>query len=362
MNVPTSGRSIVFVDANTIWHRRVAEALGTVRPTIAFLPHNDVRLRSNPISEPRHGASAFAAVGLPPGWASRTMLPAAEILAARVRAAAQRLADPVVVLPSPAYAALAWRLHGRYPLIYYGADDYRSYAGWPAAKRRERAIVRRAHLAAFVSESLAERAIAEGCAPDRVVVSPNATEPRFGPAGKGLSPPALTGRAGPVVGILGALSERLDIEFVRRVAALPAVGTLLVAGSVDPILETTAPWLRDPKILVTGRVPHEEMHMWAHAMDAALIPYAATELNRHCSPMRLWDHLATGAPIFALSTCEQIVRLDDPGVTVGSNDMLLSALSRAHYSRIVRRPQLWRNRAEELVDAIEMAAPSNRSR
>ena len=348
----TTERGIVFVDANTIWHRRIAEALGKVRPTVSFLPRTDFRLRSDAIPRP-DGEAVFATVGLPPGWGYRTAIPAAEILAARIRTASQWLVDPVVVLPSPAYAVLARRIHGRYSLVYYGADDYRCYEGWMAAEERERAILRCASQSAFVSQTLAERAVAEGYAPKRVLVSPNATEPRFSPAGAGPAPGALDGRARPVVGILGALSERLDIDFVRSVAALPAVGTLLIAGPLDPAIKARESWLCDPKVLVTGRLPHDEMHVWAHAMDAALIPYAASELNHHCSPMRLWDHLATGAQVFALPTCEQITCLDAPGVTVGSAQVLLKALSKASYPRVERPPQLWRDRAEALVQAIE---------
>lgn len=348
-----SERGFVFVDANTIWHRRIAEALGSIRPSIAFLPRTDARLRSEPIAEPK-GKTAFSAVGLPPGWAYRTSLLAAELLFSRIRAAAQQLTDPIVVIPSPAYNALARRLRGNYPFVYYGADDYRSYGGWPAAERRERAILRHASLAVFVSDALAARAIAEGCAPQRVFVSPNATEQRFGPEGAGLNPPALAGRARPVIGVLGALSDRLDIDFLRRVADLPSVGTLLIAGAVAPEIEEREGWLRTPKVFVTGRVPHESMHVWAHAMDAALIPYAPSKLNHYCSPMRLWDHLATGVPIFALPTCPQVAQVTAPGVVIGSSEVLLAALSKASYSRNKRRPQLWHDRAEALVRAIAM--------
>jgi hypothetical protein len=330
-------RGIIFVDANTIWHRRIAEALGRVRPTIAFLPRTDALLRADPLVQPA-GESAFATVGLPPGWAFATAAPSAAILARRIASAAAKLFEPTIVLPSPAYAFLARRLKGRYRIVYYGADDYRSYRGWPAARRRERAILECSSLAVFVSNSLAQRAITEGYPTQKVLVSPNATELRFVPSDSEQPPPSLVDRARPIVGILGAISDRLDLDFIHRVAASPAVGTLLIAGPVDPKIEAQAPWIKDQKVLVTGRLPHDKMHLWAHAMDVAIVPYASTELNWHCSPMRLWDHLATGVPIFSLPTCGQIVDLSEPGLIVGRAESLLTALANLPIARWDRVP------------------------
>lgn len=347
-------RGILFFDANTIWHRRLAEALGPLAPTLAFLPRQDLRLRRDPLPDPA-GRTVFAAIGLPPGWAHRTAPLAQPILARAALRAARRLPDPVAILASPAYAPLARILAGRLPLVAYCADDYRSYAGWADAARREAEIMRRADLAVFVSEALRQRAVAEyGLDPAATMVSPNATEPRFGPPAPPL-PEAVRDLKRPVLGLLGALGPRLDLDTVRRAAELEAVGTLLVAGPLDaaPAAQALA---THPKIHVTGRLPHDEMHAYAHAMDAALIPYATGALNRHCSPMRLYDHLATGVPIFALDTCDQIVRLAaGPAggrIAVAAAEPLLAAIAArigaAAHDR-APRPELWADRAGALV-------------
>jgi hypothetical protein len=43
-------------------------------------------------------------------------------------------------------------------------------------------------------------------------------------------------------------------------------------------------------------------------IDIAVIPYAASQFNHFCSPMRLWDHLAIGQPILATDACDQVAR------------------------------------------------------
>lgn len=347
-----SARGIIFADVGTIWHRCLAEALGEIAPTIAFLPKNDALMRMDPITPPDTGTTRVLTCGLPRGWASRLGVPAQALMARRIRHAAHLLHDPVVVLPSPAYAPLSSYLRDL-PLVYYGADDYDCYAGWPRALERERAILKQCALGVFVSDSLAERAVAElGLPRERAFVSPNATERRFADSTTPI-PAAVRSLPRPIVGVLGALSARLDLEVLEAVAALPELGTLLVAGPLAPGLEGLS-WLSEPKVHVTGRLPHSEMHAYARAMDAALIPYGPGPLNQHCSPMRLWDHLATGVRIFALDTCDQILRHGGERLTVADSAGLPQKLATALKTGLRERKTptsdvFWRTRAQSLV-------------
>ena len=83
-------RGIVFADVGTIWHRRIAEALGEVAPTIAFLPRIDVLMWMDPITPPDTGAARIVKCGLPRGWASSLAVPA-QALMALSRSEVQRL-------------------------------------------------------------------------------------------------------------------------------------------------------------------------------------------------------------------------------------------------------------------------------
>ena len=160
-----------------------------------------------------------------------------------------------------------------------------------------------------------------------------------------------------MLGILGALSDRLDLELVRRAALAPQVGTFLIAGpvQVDPIDE---PWVLDPKVIIAGRIAHDQMHRYAGAMQAALIPYSDTSLNYHCSPLRLYDHLATGVPIYAQDTCDQIKHCEAPGLIVRSREEILDAIATGLDTHRYNRPisnYLWDTRGRALLEAISTA-------
>ena len=357
---------ILFVDVNTLWHRRLAEALGEFTSVTAFLPRGGGFPQFATTSSERDGVVEFSTVTMPRGWASFTAAIGQSWLAGQILRK-YGAANTVAVIATPAYRVLARRLRGRMPYVYYGADDYSGYKGWGRnTLKAEAEICRGAVLSVFVSESLRQRAITEyGLRPERTLTSPNGTEPRFAAPGDTVRPPILDGRARPVIGILGALTDRLDIDLVRCVAELDAVGTLLVAGPVGPDIAAREPWLRDnPKVVIAGSIPHEEMHSYALAMDAALIPYAPTPLNFHCSPLRLYDHLASGARIFATDTCDQISRCEASMVTFLPAKQLLKSIEDTINKGSPQRDLAnlyWSDRACRLLEKIGAAQTAAQS-
>lgn len=353
-------REIVLLDANTIWHRGFAEALAgevcvtAVNPQVGWVP--SLR-REHDLVAPT------IRVTLPRGWASGVAFLWQRILARLIwRLASSMPSPPVVVLTSPAYAPLAKLLEGRCPIVSYTADDYRSYEGWggSAIVAKEQAIYERSALSLFVSEALRDRATQQfGLQPERTAISPNATEPRFAYRARDRLL-VFDGRAAPIVGILGGLSDRLDLEAIASAISCPAIGTFLVAGPVDQDILARYPAFGNDKVLITGRLPHSEMHLYAAAMDLAIIPYARSNLNYYCSPMRLYDHLAAGAPIIALEGCDQIDKSAHPSVNIVRREDLVTTIETAISCGLGPRHEappdcFWQSRVKRAVAAIEKA-------
>jgi hypothetical protein len=354
-------RPIIFIDTNTVWHRRLAQALAQNGPVIAINPKNGFWPKVH-----RNCADDLTDVeiGLPRGWASSTAFIGQRILYRQIqREAAAFSQPPLVLLTSPAYAPLARMLAGEFPLVSYTADDYRSYEGWggDAVAKKERIIHGRAEVSVFVSETLRERAMEEfDLSAERTFVSPNATEERFARRDEQSDVPELNGRSGPVVGILGALTQRLNCDLLAAVAASDKVGTFLVAGPAEASVLSQYAAFSSDKCVVTGYLEHSRMHIYAQALDLALIPYAKGALNRHCSPMRLYDHLATGAPILALSGCDQIDRGDYPGLEAVSEKDFVAKLEAMIADGLPtpiapRADYFWKFRASALREMLDKA-------
>ena len=338
---------IVQFDVNTIWRRKFGEALRRRFPDMLLIAPRAFGAKDTGRDDDA------VAVSLPPGWADKSAAIAMPILRRRVEVLAARRGGQIdtAIFTSFHYLPIARRLQPRARILYYCSDDYRSYAGWSSARaiEQEAELCRLSSLSIFVSEALRDRAIAEyDLDPARCIVSPNASEARFSEASA--KPAELSGLDGPVFGVVGVFNERIDYGFLEQLAASTEVGSLALVGPIMPGSDETGAIERlrtNPKIHWFGARPHEEIHAWMAGLDIAVIPYARSDFNHFCSPMRLWDHLAIGQPILATDACSQIA--GQGGVVVASSADDLDRAIRSAKTLAVggRRPQLesWDDRA-----------------
>lgn len=341
------GGMIAFLDVNTIWRRKFADALH--RRSNAALLLAPTSGPTAPLPPPT------IAIRLPRGWAGGLAWIGMPMLLRHIA----RLAEPhggasTIVVTTPHYLPLARRAAQRSAIVYYCSDDYRSYAGWNTARmtRDEAALCRIASLSIFVSEALRARAVTEyALDPAKTRVSPNATEPRF--AESYAKPAGIAALPGPIFGTAGVLNTRIDLDFLVAVAANPHVGSLALVGPVEAALEEnpTLERLRaDSKVHFFGAQPHGDMPQWMAAFDVAVIPYAATPFNHFCSPMRLYDHLAIGQPIIATPHCDQIATRAAvvTGDIAAVPALVEAALDRLNGGRI-QRIETWDDRVDALA-------------
>ncbi|WP_333689111.1 glycosyltransferase [Methylococcus capsulatus] len=364
---------LVITDINTLWRRKPFEALGRLMPVLGARPRDLLCAwrERHMAALGAEGGMVECAVTLPFGWASRTADVSQRWLWRSLTKAVRRtgLQPRALVVTSPHYLALARQLAGLVPIYYYASDDYRSYEGWGRAGTGvlERAVVELAEHSFFVSRALAERAIREyHLVPHRVSVSMNGTEPRFiaAPAHIAPLPEVAAHFARPVAGVVGGVNARLDWRLLRRVAAMQEIGTLLFVGGVDPRMEDDPDFCavrNHEKSRFVGYRPHGELPGWMQGLDVALIPYRQSEMNYYCSPMRLFDHLASGRPIVATSACAQVSEFKEWVDTGEDDEDFLERLARrltGGNSGVdacqvqVAREHLWARRAAGLAGRL----------
>ncbi|MEP7007855.1 MAG: hypothetical protein ABI810_17885 [Sphingomonas bacterium] len=345
---------IAQFDINTIWRRKFGEALRRHSPDTLLIA---------PRALGTHGSGQSdgdITISLPPGWAGTTSAIGMPILRRRTEALAARRGGRIdaAIFTSFHYLPLARSLRKQARIVYYCSDDYRGYAGWggTASIDREAELCRLASLSIFVSAPLRDRAIAEyGLDPVICVVAPNASEPRF--LQEVSKPAALSALKAPVFGVVGGLSDRIDYDFLGRLAASDQVGSLALIGPVLPGADTTGAidHLRgNSKVHWFGAQPHDEIHAWMAGIDVAVIPYAQSDFNHFCSPMRLWDHLAIGQPIVATDACDQIARQRGVIVVPSGGDLDLAIESAKAAAIEGRRPHLesWDDRVALVASLI----------
>ncbi len=348
---------IVVCDVNEIWRKKPFAALAEEADVLGVSPADwrVARRRGFPSSE---GALDVLPVTLPPSWASRMAGVGQRLLWRKIQNHCKKLGKPIEALfvTSPHYLPLLGMVPPDLKTFYYASDDYRSYEGWGHVADLEKEMVHRVDHSFFVSEALMERARKEyGVASAKLSVSMNATEKRFFlPEKRGpTSPPEGTLKR-PIAGVVGGINDRLDFNVLLQCARLPELGTLLLVG---PTPETPSAELQTllahPKCVSVGRQPHDTIHQWFQCLDVGLIPYTPTEFNRLCSPMRLFDHLASGAPVVATDACEQSKAFSNQvSVCTGIDEFLREV--RAGFSRSTELIDniIWKDRAKCLEEVI----------
>lgn len=182
--------------------------------------------------------------------------------------------------------------------VVYSTDDHVAGAelmGLSADRIRaqERVAAARADVVVVVSTHLAEHWAALGSAPP--VLIPNGSFPAYT---DGISPaPAVTGLPGPVVGLIGQLTQRIDLGMLTAVA--DAGYSLLLVGPYD------ARWEREgfaaltarPNVRYAGRVPAEAVPSYLASIDVGLIPYADSPFNQASFPMKTLEYFGAGLPV-----------------------------------------------------------------
>ena len=188
--------------------------------------------------------------------------------------------------------------------VLYGTDDYVAGAGLMGhdaerVGRDERRQLANADLVIAVSSVLAQRWTSLGAR--RVELIPNGVQTsayrdldRIAPASAAAPLP------GPVVGVLGHLSERIDIALLEALADDGL--SLLLVGPHDARWEPRrfAALVGREGVVWAGRQPFEAVPAFLRAMDVGITPYRDTEFNRACFPLKTLEYLGAGKP--AVST------------------------------------------------------------
>jgi teichuronic acid biosynthesis glycosyltransferase TuaH len=258
--------------------------------------------------------------------------------------------------------------------VMYGTDDYvagASLMGLSARhlRRHERQALSRADVTVAVSSDLARRWADLGARP---VVIPNGCWPLAGrarrPQAKQVDLPS------PVVGLIGRLSDRIDLTALESIA--DSGRSLLLMGPLDPRWEP--PRFRaltsKPSVRYVGPVPSAEVPAYLAAIDVGITPYRDTDFNRASFPLKTLEYLSAGLPVVTSSlpamrwlradlekaeTAEMADRIlvvaDDSQGYVDAIQTMTAGNSEAADRRIAFAARhSWANRAEQFAAAMEL--------
>lgn len=224
--------------------------------------------------------------------------------------------------------------------VLLGTDDYVAGAellGISAGRliRHERRALARSDIVAAVSQPLAERW--RGLGADAVVI-PNGCW--LAPENPTKGRPVIGDLPAPVAGLVGQLSERIDIAVLEAVAK-SGISLLIVGPKSDGWeAERFARLIRRPRVRYVGPVSSTEVPAYLAMMDIGLTPYQVNAFNHASFPLKTLEYLGAGLPVVSADLPAARWLRDHLGVTgADPSDLLVLA-----------------DRAEEYVSAIRHLA------
>lgn len=179
------------------------------------------------------------------------------------------------------------------------------------AARVERRTLQRADRVVAVSAWLADWAVRQGCAPDRVRHVPNGVEARRGDRERAR---ARLGLAGLVVGFLGSLRPWHGVERLGELLDRLPEATALVVGDGPTRLP------EHPRLRALGRVPPARVADVVAAMDVGLAPYRSDAPPWFC-PLKVLEYRAQGVPVVGAAVGDVPALVRGGGEVVAGDDL-----------------------------------------
>jgi teichuronic acid biosynthesis glycosyltransferase TuaH len=212
--------------------------------------------------------------------------------ARQVRIQARQFRPDVVWCTHPDFAASVSRL-GSCRVVYDCMDDHLAFAPDPQGEmaRAEAALLQRADLTLFSSQTLAERVSGRGPLGKHLVVNNGwFAKPAVGAptAGATTTPSNVF-----ILGYFGTVSHWFDWALVLKLLDTIPHAKLLLAGPCEISLPI------HPRIEHVGVLPHEQLAAFASRCQALVMPFAVTPLIEAVDPVKLYEYIAFQKPALA---------------------------------------------------------------
>jgi len=261
--------------------------------------------------------------------------------------------------------------------IYDCYDEHTSVKGWPIIRnkqqinKQEKRLLQKADITFVVSDALYR---SKSRYAKKLEVLSNAVDIKhFRPLDNNEIEDfkEITQISRPIIGYLGTLSANLDISMLIELAERNPLWSFVSIGpkltKKDKSLDVNM-FITNENVHILGFRPYEILPYYINSFDVCFLPLATDyPFNINCSPLKLYEYLASGKPI--VSTDIPYVRKFRDLVRIGKNakeiekhiDDCLNERDGLKEERIaIAKKNTWERRVADMLEIIKSSIEENK--
>lgn len=245
-------------------------------------------------------------------------------------------------------------------LVYYCGD---ALTELPGLRRgivaSERAVLQRADVVFAASSALVDHCRELGADPIPVPMSIDFDASRSAREGRLPMPSELRHLSGHLIGYMGGLNSKVDVELLNAIVQAFPNDTVVVLGSVEDARFKPHP---APNFVILGERPYERIAAYLVRFDVCLIPYRLNEFTDAVNPGKLLEYLAVGRPVVStplrevlpFSSLVRIARSQDEFLVAIEETLRIGNTPREQEERVRRAEANGYERiAPQVIDVVE---------
>jgi len=203
--------------------------------------------------------------------------------------------NPDIFWASLPFDALWLKYFSCYKLIYDCSEQFSEFNNWADIREKiiewDEELTKKSDQVFVQTEYLKE---IKASLNNNITVIPNAVDKNiFLPIADGVKNDSLKEITRPILGYVGSINYRLDIELIKGIAEERSDWSIVMVGNNS--LNVQIDWPKN--VYFIPGMEYEKMSNIIASFDVCLLPHLANKLVDSESPIKLFDYLASGKPI-----------------------------------------------------------------
>lgn len=107
----------------------------------------------------------------------------------------------------------------------------------------------------------------------------------------------------PIIGFLGSIQYWIDLDLIRHIALSKSEWSIVLIGPIGRLTKIEKIKAL-PNVHLLGRKDYASIPSYIKAWDVCINPYVLDKTAENCSPLKLYEYLATGKPVVSVDMPE----------------------------------------------------------